>query len=368
MPANYDEKTEAPTPRRRMEARNKGQVARSQDLPAAALLLVSLPALWLFGPRLWGDLVGMMTVLVGPTAPSEMGEILNLAGAGLVRIAETLTPLLLTLFVTLLLSLLVQVGFLLTLQPLVPSLSKLNPISGIQRLFSLRSVMTGMLNFAKLLAVGSLAYMTVLGSAGAIMFSAGFDIHDVFMIGASLTFELGIKLGAALFLIALLDFAWQRYRHERDLRMTKEEVKDEMRSMEGDPEVKRRRRQVQMQLAMQRLSSQVPKADVVVTNPTHLAIAIEYDADAMLAPRVVAKGADYLALRIRQIAQAHGIPIVERKPLARAMYDVVEPGDYIPERFYRAVAEILAYIYELTGESRRLSRKPKAQAPAASPA
>jgi flagellar biosynthetic protein FlhB len=150
---------------------------------------------------------------------------------------------------------------------------------------------------------------------------------------------------------ALLDFAWQRYRHERDLMMTREEVRDELRNMEGDPAVKRRRRQLQMQLAMHRLRKDVPKSDVVVTNPTHFAVAIQYNADSMIAPRVVAKGADYAALRIRQIALRHGIPIVERKPLARALFDAVEVGQYIPERFYRAIAEILAYVYELTGRS-----------------
>ena len=164
-------------------------------------------------------------------------------------------------------------------------------------------------------------------------------------------FELGIKLAAALIILALLDYAWQRYKHERDLRMTKEEVKDEMRSMEGDPNIKRRRRQVQLQIAMQRLQKDVPTADVVVTNPTHIAVAVRYDTETMIAPRVVAKGADYMALRIRQIASEFGIPIVEKKPLARALYESVEPGDYIPERFYRAIAEILAYVYELTGRT-----------------
>ena len=164
-------------------------------------------------------------------------------------------------------------------------------------------------------------------------------------------FELCMQLSAALLVLALLDLAWQRYRHERDLRMTKEEVKDEMRSMEGDPAVKRRRRQLQLQLAMQRLQRDVPTADVVVTNPTHVAVAIGYDVETMAAPKVVAKGADHIAIRIRQIAAQHGIPIVERKPLARALFEAVDVGQYIPEKFYKAIAEILAYVYELTGRS-----------------
>jgi len=165
-----------------------------------------------------------------------------------------------------------------------------------------------------------------------------------------------MKLSIALLILALLDYAWQRFRHERDLRMTKEEVKDELRRMEGDPHIKRRRRQLQLQLAMQRLRKDVPKADVVVTNPTHLAVAIAYDSGTMMAPKVVAKGADEIALRIRQIAAECGIPVVERKPLARALYEAVEVGQYIPENFYRAIAEILAYIYELAGRSKAAAR------------
>jgi flagellar biosynthetic protein FlhB len=168
-----------------------------------------------------------------------------------------------------------------------------------------------------------------------------------------LAFRLGIVLGVVLLILALFDYAYQRYRHERDLRMTKEEVKDEMRSMEGDPVVKRRRREAQMQLATQRMRQAVPQADVVVTNPTHVAVAIRYDPETMAAPKVTAKGADHLALRIRQIAAAAGVPILERPPLARMLYQDVDVGREIPERFYQAVAEILAYVYELTGRNMR---------------
>jgi len=157
-------------------------------------------------------------------------------------------------------------------------------------------------------------------------------------------------LTLVMLILALFDYAYQRYRHERDLKMTKQEVKDELKNMDGDPKIKQRRRRVQMELAMQRLRAAVAKADVVVTNPEHLAIALEYDAERMNAPVVVAKGADYAALRIRQLAAAAGVPMVERRALARAMYDVVRVGQEIPERFYQAIAEILAYVYEVTGK------------------
>ena len=155
----------------------------------------------------------------------------------------------------------------------------------------------------------------------------------------------------ALLIIALLDFAWQRYKHERDLRMSKHEVKEEMRRMEGDPILKQRRRKMQLAAAMQHIRTTVPTADVVVTNPTELAIAIKYDAHDMSAPRVVAKGADFLAKKIREIAIMSAVPIVERKPLAQALYKTVEVGQEVPEEFYKAIAEVLAYVYKLSGKS-----------------
>jgi len=166
----------------------------------------------------------------------------------------------------------------------------------------------------------------------------------------SLLFDLALRLLAVLLLLGVIDFAYQRWKHSKDMRMSKQEVKDEMKQTEGDPEVKRRRMRMQQQIAMQRISASVPKADVIVTNPEHISIAIKYDADRMHAPMVVAKGADFLAMRIRQVALQHGIPIVERKPLARALYREVAVGQEVPPDFYTAVAEVLAYVYRLSGK------------------
>ncbi len=351
MPADRDEKTEPPTARRRRETREGGQVARSQDLTAAVLLLASFVALALLGPKLWLTLVMVVRAALSPDAPTSLGETMPFISAVCTEVLKRLAPFLLILFLSIMAVLLMQVGLLFTWKPLTPSLSKINPLKGIKRLFSMRMLMMAVLNFGKLLVVGLVAYLTLAGSASAIIYACTFDYRDAFHLGASLVFELSMKLSAALIVLALLDFAWQRYRHERDLRMTKQEVKDEFRSMEGDPQIKRRRREIQLQLAVQRLHRDVPKADVVVTNPTHVAVAIAYDADTMMAPKVVAKGADEIALRIRQIAAKYGIPIVERRAIARALYEAVRVGDFIPERFYQAIAEILAYVYELTGRS-----------------
>ncbi|MDO8630521.1 MAG: flagellar biosynthesis protein FlhB [Phycisphaerales bacterium] len=351
MPSYADDKTEAPTPRRRQEARAKGQIARSQDLASAVLLFAAFAGLYFFGPPLIGSLIAMVAAGLSGETPGRLDDLIPFTSAIGLELLRRVGPLLGVLFVVALIVLYAQVGWVFTWQPLMPSFSKVNPLNGIMRLFSARSVMMACINLLKLLFVAFVAYTTLAGSAGVILHAFTFDYHDILVLGGTLLFELGMKLSAALLVLALIDFAWQRYRHERDLRMTKEEVKDELRSMEGDPNIKRRRRQLQLQFAMQRLRKDVPKADVIVTNPTHFAVAIRYDPDAMVAPKVIAKGADYVAIRIRQIAAEFGIPMVERRPLARALYESVEVGQYIPERFYRAVAEILAYIYELTGRS-----------------
>ena len=351
MAANTEEKTEPPTPRKRREARNKGQVARSQDLTAAVLLFVAFLTLKFLGPPLWRSLVALVAAALTPDKPTRLDELPVFVEAIARELAYRLGPFLVIIFLAGLAVLYAQIGPLLTFQPLIPSLSKINPLKGIQRLFSIRSVMTSVINLGKLLTVGLVAYLSLTHEAAALLFASTLGFFDVVRLGGALMFELCMQLSAALLVIALLDFAWQRHKHDRDLRMTKEEVKDEMRSMEGDPVVKRRRRQLQLQLAMQRLRKDVPTADVVVTNPTHLAVAISYDSETMAAPKVVAKGADQIAIRIRQIAAQHGIPIVERKPLARALFEAIDVGQYIPERFYKAIAEILAYVYELTGRS-----------------
>ncbi len=349
MPANAEEKTEPATPRRRQETRKKGQVARSQDLTAAVLLLSGFAALSWLGPGLWLTLLAVTRAGLTGGSSVRTEDLLPFAGAVTFEALKRLTPLPLILFLAIIFALVAQTGLLFTWHPLMPSLSRLNPLAGVKRLFSIRSVMLAAVNFGKLLVAGLVAYFTLKGSASAIIYAFSFDHLDGFRLGATLMFGLTMRLGAALLVLALLDFAWQRYRHERDQRMTKEEVKDELRSMEGDPQIRRRRREVQLQLSMQRLRRDVPTADVVVTNPTHVAVAIRYDADTMAAPKVVAKGAEYLALRIRQLASEFGIPIVQRPPLARALYETVDVGQYVPERLYKAIAEILAYVYELSG-------------------
>jgi len=353
MAGDYGEKTEAPTPRRRKEARDKGQVAKSQDLTPAVVMLIGLVTLQILGPGLWKKLLTIMHQGLEATGPVGSHHILSEASAAARTAMWALLPLLILVFLAALVVLYWQVGFLFTWHPVKPDLNKLNPLQGIKRMFSARTVVASTVNAAKLVVLVGVVYLSIAGSAGRILYAFQMDHVDVYVMIAEELFRLGIRLAVVLILLALLDYAYQRYRHEKDLRMSKEEVREELKHMEGDPQMKRRRRQVQLKLAMQRIQRDVPRADVVVTNPTHLAIALRYRPEEMSAPRVVAKGADLLAIRIRQVAAAHRVPIVERRELARMMYAAVEVGQEIPERFYEAIAEVLAYVYELSGSSLR---------------
>ncbi len=212
------------------------------------------------------------------------------------------------------------------------------------------------LGILKMAGVAAVAAITLWHMQAGILYAASLGTRPLVAYTGEVLYTLCFRLGLVLLVLAIVDYVWQRYRFEQDLKMTKEEVKEEYRRMEGDPHVKQRRRQVQVQTAMHRMRYDVPQADVVITNPTHLAIAIKYDPETMSAPKVLAKGEGYMAEMIRQIAAEHGIPLIERKPLARALYKTVEVGEEIPKEFYKALAEVLAYVYEISRRGYR--RKP----------
>ena len=249
-----------------------------------------------------------------------------------------------------------QVGWLFTTKPLEFKFNRLNPISGLKRLLGLSSAVKLGMNLLKMSVVLGVAYITMRGQFEAIIAASALSHRTAVGLGAKLVYELGLRIGLALLVLALLDYWYQRWKHKDNLKMTKQEIKEELRQMEGDPIVKRRQRTAQFQLALQRIRQAVPQADVVVTNPTELAIALKYDSETMSAPKVTAKGRGLLARRIREIAIEAGVPIVERKWLAQAMYKIVEIGQEIPPQFYKAVAEILAFVYELAGKKRRWAR------------
>ncbi len=355
MANDAGEKTEAPTPRRRMEARQKGQVARSTDLASALMLLGTMLCLRWFGPALMHSMLDTMKkylIVDGPYDAARIDVVPILLSIAMALLAAA-GPILVSVMVVGVLSNIVQVGLLYSTEALEPNLGKMNPISGAARLLSMRTLVQLIMNLLKLALVCLVAYASIKNRMGPIILAMDVGGWQLVALLSTVIYDVGIRLAFALLLVGIADYAWQRWKFEQELKMTKEEVREEMRRMEGDPMIKQRRRKMQFVALMQQIKKSVPKADVVVTNPTEFAVAIEYNDRDMGAPKVVAKGQDYIAKKIREIAIAHGVPIVERKPLAQALYKSVEVGQEVPESLYKAIAEVLAYVYELTGKAPR---------------
>lgn len=342
------DKTEQPTMRRREEAREEGQIARSTDLTAAVALLAGLLLLKAFGPRMVDTLLRLTRALGEAPAIDTGGLLPWIKQAGLAA-AELLGPFLGLLVAITIACTAAQSGLLLTWKRLSIKPDRIDPVAGTKRLFSGEALIRLLVGLLKVGIVAAVAYFTIRGKIGTVLSAGALHAGGIFDMSTQLLFDLAIRLGLALLILGIVDYLIQRWKLERQLRMTKQEVRDELKKMEGDPLIKQRRRQLQARLALQRIRSEVPKADVVVTNPTEFAVALKYDQAVMAAPRVVAKGKDYLAARIREVAQLHGVPVVQRPPLARALYAGVEVGQDVPPAFYRAVAELLAYVYQLTG-------------------
>jgi flagellar biosynthetic protein FlhB len=240
-----------------------------------------------------------------------------------------------------------QVGFQFTTEPLKFKPDKINPISGFKRMFSAKNLFNLIKSIIKVVIVGFIAYSYVNDRLSDLMTLMGADIKIIIRMGFDMLFDLAFRICAAMLILALVDYAWQWWQHEQDLKMTKQEIKEEYKQMEGDPKIKSKIKEKQRKISMQRMMSSVPQADVVITNPTHYAIAVKYDLAIADAPIVLAKGQDYVALRIRKLAEENNVTIVENKPLARALYDSVEIGEKIPIELYHAVAEVLAFVYNL---------------------
>jgi len=349
---SYQDRTEKATPKRRQDARKKGQVAQSREIPSVMILMMSLGVFFFAGSWMFWNLADFMSSTLRSSAqlliadiPDTTVFVLQTARA----IFKILLPLLLVVFVAGLAGNVVQSGFLLSSEALAPKWTKLNPASGLKRLFSLRSLVELVKSITKILFVATVAYLMIKQDLDLIPTLTQQSVLDIFAFAARVAFKICFNVCLALVLLAILDYAYQRWEHEKSLKMTKQEVKDENKQTEGDPKVKARIRSIQMETARQRMMAAVPEADVVITNPTHLAVALRFDGARMIAPQVIAKGAGYVAERIKQIAAENDVPLVEDKPLARALYKIVEIGNTIPADLYKAVAEVLAYVYRLRG-------------------
>jgi flagellar biosynthetic protein FlhB len=344
------DKTEQPTHKKLGDARDKGQIAKSPDLSGAvdligiALLLAGVGAL-LF--TLGGSLVrDQLTAGAGPEALGRDSTILMIREA-LLKGGLAIVPFMIVAAIIAAISHILQVGFHWSSHPLTPDLNRLNPITGFSRVFGMRGVVKGLLSALKLLLIGIVAFLVIREELAVLAALPSLGLASGMMMVAALAAKIAAWVLVFLLLVGVADYGFHWWQHRKDLRMTKQEVKDEHKDMEGDPYLKGRRMKIMRQLAQQRAQTAVPKADVVITNPTHFSVAIQYDISKGAAPKVVAKGVDHLAFEIRKIAKTHGVPILERPPLARALYYAVDVGGEVPPEQYQAVAEVLAFVYRL---------------------
>ncbi len=361
MSENEDgqERTESATPKRLEEARSKGQIPRSRDLSAAAVLMTGCVGLSALGSQIGGDLHSLMRRGLTLTREQALDSELLVPTLGSAALDGLLSvvPILGLLLLAALLAPLVLGGWSFSTEALMPQLNRLNPLSGIKRMFAMRSLVELMKALAKFGVVAVVASLVLWRDAPALLALGREPTTQAILHAVQLSGSAFILICAGMLLIAAFDVPYQLWQYAKQLKMTREEVQREMKESEGSPEVKGRIRQVQQQMARQRMMADVPKADVIVTNPTHFAVALKYDDKRMRAPIVVAKGVDLVAARIREVANEHAVPIFEAPPLARVLYRNVDIGGEVPSSVYVAVAQVLSYIYQLK-TARRTGTEP----------
>ncbi|MBW1792500.1 MAG: flagellar biosynthesis protein FlhB, partial [Deltaproteobacteria bacterium] len=341
------EKTEQPTAHRLSEGRKKGDVAKSMEIPSAAVLLLGLLSIYLMGQYLLGNLLLILRHYLPNLHVIEItpGNITTLTREAMMFSAMVVGPLMAVVLVTALLSNYAQVGFLFTTEKIAPKFEKIDPIQGLKKIFSMQTLANSIKSIAKLCIVGIISYLEVVKNLDKIIPLMDQEPYAILVFYARISFWIFLKAAVIIALLAAADYAFQRWQFMKKMKMTKQEVKEEAKMTEGDPMVKGRIRSIQMEMARKRMMAEVPKADVVITNPTRLAVALSYDSETMSAPLVTAKGAGLIAKRIKEIARENNIPVIEDKPLARALFQHVEINNPVPDNLYQAVAEVLAYVY-----------------------
>ena len=344
------EKTEVPTEKKRRESREEGQVAFSKELSSAALLAGIVLTLVATSPIILDAMRLLMSQIFRDLAQSEelsIDSIFTLSGEIFSIILPAFAPFAAVIIFVGIFASVLQVGVMITFKAIAPKFNKISPLTGLKRLFSSQSLADFLKSMAKLIIVGFVGYLTYIEKITELNGLSVSTPESILIYNFTVVAEVAGKIVLALVAIAIFDYFYQRWHHEQQLMMTKQEVKDETKQTEGDPQLKARIRQIQREMSNARMMQEVPKADAVIVNPTHFSVAILYDRDVMSAPEVIAKGADHLALRMRTVARENNVPILERPELARDLYANVEIGDDIPERFYKAIAEILAFVYRL---------------------
>ncbi|HLN63161.1 MAG TPA: flagellar biosynthesis protein FlhB [Symbiobacteriaceae bacterium] len=343
------EKTEEATPKRREDARKKGQVFKSTEVVAAATLLATYLVIKYAAPFMAGRVFAFSRSLweQGPVQDWSEAGVLALITQTALLVAMVIAPVVLTAAAAGVAGNIAQVGFLFTLEPLTPSLDRINPGSGMKRLFSRRALVELLKSLIKISVIGYVAYRTVSDKLDAFPLLISLELPQMLLFISDLVSQLLLWVGVTTLVLSLADYMYQRYEYEESLKMSKQEIKEEWKQQEGNPEVRSKIKQKQREMARRRMMQDVRNADVVVTNPTHFAVALSYKQPAMGAPKVLAKGQGFVALRIRELAKEADVAIVENPPLARALYAQADVGQEIPADLYQAVAEVLAFVYQL---------------------
>ncbi len=347
------EKTEEATPKKLEKAREEGQVAKSQDLGVAFLLIILFLCLKVLGGYILDQFIGVFTTYyhwIGEYAfDFNLGRIMNILVYGGIEIVKIAGPIMVIALIATVVVNIVQVKWKPTSKPLMPKFSKINPISGFKRMFSKDKLFELLKSLLKLAVLFYVVYDSLKDQWGMVTNIYKLDLIPALTLIVNTVVNVGLKISFVFLILAFVDYIYQKRKFREDMKMTKQEVKDEYKNAEGNPQIKGRIRSKMQEASRRRMMQSVPEADVVITNPTHLAVAIKYDKSLGEAPIVLAKGADFLASKIREVAKENSVEIVENKPLARMLYYNVEIGDQIPPELYQMVAEILAYVYNLQG-------------------
>lgn len=350
------EKTENATPKKLSNARKEGQVAKSQELITACSLLALFLMLKIYVGSLGSQFLELFqgTYATISTLTKEQittGISASLINENIIHILVISLPIYLTAFCIAFLANKVQIKWMITKKPLKPKLSKINPFSGFKKIFSIHKVMELILSIAKIAIISVVVYTTIKDSIKILYFLYELDLTDAILLIGDIILDLGIKISAFFMIIGFIDYFYQKHKFKNDMKMTKQEVKDEYKNAEGDPKVKGKIRRRMAEASRRRMMQRLPEADVVITNPTHFACALLYDKEKSEAPILVAKGADYIAQKIKDAAKEHHVPIVENKPLARMLYYNVDLEQEIPQELYQMAAEVLAYVYSLKNKN-----------------
>ncbi|MFC1517318.1 flagellar biosynthesis protein FlhB [Candidatus Margulisiibacteriota bacterium] len=361
MGEDAGDKTEEPTPHKLREARKKGQVAKSKEITTAIVVLVSYVVFRNTAAAIWQRIVGfgssVFSLVEVSKSVNDISFVVGLIQMGIITLLLSVGPIFMATFIVAIIVEALQTQFVFAIESMTPKLDKLNPMQGLKRMFSLKGVVQMILSLFKIITIFWITWSVIREALPSIITAMTLPLWGVMNMTGGIVFKIAMRVALFYIIIAILDYLYQKHEFHKSMMMTKREVKEEYKRLEGDPIIKQRQRQAQREMAQKRMMGSVPKADVVVTNPVHLAVAVQYEANKASAPVVCAKGQRLVAQQIKKIAEENNIPIVENVKLAQELYKTTEVGQKIPMEMYRAVAEVLAFVYKLGRNKQKLARQ-----------